>query len=282
MSSLVRDTKKRRRKEKTRRVLLRAALALAIVFAGTSIFFLPRLRVQKIIVSGAHAALAVSLERAVREQISGRWLLIYPKDSIFLVSTAALQKNLLKEYPAVLELHVTRQSPDAIAVSVREREIAGIWCSTLTSGGLDPNPLPQPGSNAASACFYVDETGVAFDTAPDVSGDLITKIIDTKAAKPRLGDAVVSTQVLESARIFSTELENRIGVGARVIELNREYPGSVDVETLEGWQIRLEARTDAHQALENLKLVLDRKISKRQLLEYIDVRFANKVFYKLR
>lgn len=282
MSSVLHETRRRRRKEKIRQILTRVGIVLAVLLAGTGIFFVPKLRVQNITVSGAHAALAGSLERTMREQISGKWLLIYPKDSVLLVNTATLQRNLLKEYPAILELHVARRLPNTINISVREREIAGIWCSALTSEGLDPHPLPQAEDASPSICFYVDEMGVAFDTAPDVSGDLITKIIDTKAVKPRLGDVVVPTQVLELARIFSGELEHRIGVRARTIELNREYPESVDVETLEGWQIRLEARTDAKEALENLKLVFDRKISKRESLEYIDARFANKVFYKLK
>ena len=41
-------------------------------------------------------------------------------------------------------------------------------------------------------------------------------------------------------------------------------------------------RTNKEQALENLRLVLDQHLTDRAKLEYIDIRFEGKVFYKKR
>jgi len=53
------------------------------------------------------------------------------------------------------------------------------------------------------------------------------------------------------------------------------------IDFKEGWYALLDEETNFKTAFENMKLVLENQIKdKRAELEYIDLRFSNKVFFK--
>ncbi len=54
----------------------------------------------------------------------------------------------------------------------------------------------------------------------------------------------------------------------------------IDARTNEGWQAIFMPSQNFSQQLDNLKIVLREKLKNRENLEYIDLRFGNRVFYK--
>jgi hypothetical protein len=59
--------------------------------------------------------------------------------------------------------------------------------------------------------------------------------------------------------------------------------GIREVYLKEGWYILLNDKNEPDQTFSNLELVLDQEIKeKRPKLDYIDLRFGKKVFYKLK
>ncbi|MDA2936568.1 hypothetical protein MYX06_05105 [Patescibacteria group bacterium AH-259-L05] len=56
----------------------------------------------------------------------------------------------------------------------------------------------------------------------------------------------------------------------------------MEMTTTEGWQIFINSEVDFTKQLSNLELILKEKISQRELLQYVDLRFGKKIFYKLK
>lgn len=56
----------------------------------------------------------------------------------------------------------------------------------------------------------------------------------------------------------------------------------VEIITLEGWRVLINSEADFEQQITNLGLVLREKIENRENLEQIDLRFGEKIFYKLK
>ena len=54
----------------------------------------------------------------------------------------------------------------------------------------------------------------------------------------------------------------------------------IEVKTTEGWKIYLSTYLDFTTQVDNLNLVLKEKLTNRENLEYIDVRFIDRVYYK--
>jgi len=54
------------------------------------------------------------------------------------------------------------------------------------------------------------------------------------------------------------------------------------IMTTEGWQIFINSETDLSQGLSNLPALLQEEIGDRSNLEYIDLRYGDKMFYKLK
>ncbi|MDA2921851.1 hypothetical protein MYX07_01145 [Patescibacteria group bacterium AH-259-L07] len=73
------------------------------------------------------------------------------------------------------------------------------------------------------------------------------------------------------------------GIHIPIIEIAEEGDiYEIEMTTTEGWQIFINSEVDFTKQLSNLELILKGKISQRELLQYIDLRFGKKIFYKLK
>lgn len=76
---------------------------------------------------------------------------------------------------------------------------------------------------------------------------------------------------------------DKIEIYIPMIEITEE--GSIyeiEMTTTQGWQIFTNSETNFNKQLSNLKLILKEKIQQMELLQYIDLRFEKKIFYKLK
>ncbi len=55
----------------------------------------------------------------------------------------------------------------------------------------------------------------------------------------------------------------------------------VKINTLEGWYILIHSQVEFDKQINSLDLVLEKKFDNREVLKYIDLRFGEKIFYKL-
>lgn len=278
--SLIRETKVRRRRERTRRILIYGGIVVVLAaFLASGLYLLPQLRITEVSISGNKTIEAGDIASTLRSSISGTFFFLFPRNAYALVRERKIQEMLTEAFPIFAEVSVDKTFPRSLAVMVREREPYAIWCVEETYAEAESVATEE---EIGSTCFYIDTDGVAFTRAPDVSGNLITKIVDRRRAAPLLGEGVLERDVTHSFNLLTEEFERVTKVRPRKIVIGAEHPKSVQVVTGEGWVVQLETDTDIKTALENLRLIIERDIKNTQNLEYIDLRFADKVFYKLK
>ncbi|KKT28001.1 MAG: hypothetical protein UW15_C0039G0006 [Parcubacteria group bacterium GW2011_GWC1_44_10] len=90
---------------------------------------------------------------------------------------------------------------------------------------------------------------------------------------------MVENGMIQFLNIFFGALKSIEAAPWRVAIANKD----IKITLKEGWHILLSLNVPAEESAANLKLLLDKKIGKqRSKLEYIDLRFLDKAFYKLR
>lgn len=168
-------------------------------------------------------------------------------------------------HPLVASFLVTKNFFNKkLILNIKDREPYGIWCS---------ESQVQPIST--ENCFWFDEGGFLFSSAPATLGALVKGIYEENGRDLALGSYVLPDQSLK--RMFSIF---KVLKAAEVYAIKFTLPdlGSQEIqaETLEGTRLYFSLRVDPAftlEALQSLRLKLGE-------LSYIDFRSENRVFYK--
>jgi len=131
-----------------------------------------------------------------------------------------------------------------------------------------------------SICFYADSAGVLFERAPQFFGDLILKIADERPDDFGPGERIMDLTTIEGVQKLTSQIKKNNGVSLKSITIKTE--NELWLYTDGGFRIIIDSGTDFDRAYENFTIFLKsadkNKINK---IEYIDLRFQDKTFYKL-
>jgi hypothetical protein len=123
------------------------------------------------------------------------------------------------------------------------------------------------------------------DGAQKVKPAAYSLLYDDRTETLKLRDLAVTPEVVRATidmhQAFSTVFGNAPTLGQT--HLDGTQVQTLRVVTSEGWAIYLNAADDLHTQLSHAQTILKTKIGgDRKNLEYIDVRFDEKIFFKLR
>ena len=134
--------------------------------------------------------------------------------------------------------------------------------------------------HADNSCFYVGKKGVLGERAPRFSDNPLPELTVIAPENLKIGDFIISES---QADYINTLFNAFLGVNAVPVKVEVLNTAEAKIFVAEGWFILTSFGLDPAKISQDLKLLLDQKIGdKRHLLEYIDMRFLNKAFYKLK
>lgn len=274
-SPLVYPLKPKPRRPFWRRVALRFVFVLvpaSALFGTVYLGNLEALRVDTVEVRGLHAASAVSpgdVERQIQSVMAGQRWLFFPKSNFFLLSSEGIENKLRQEFSQLSEVNVSKKFPNKLTVKLKERVLWGIYCQADNSPG-----------GAAGRCFYLDERGVAYEDVSGYEGLLLPVISSGRAVVQ--GERAVESETLE---FFKQARESLAAVNADLLSLTfaTSTPADVRLSLAESWYVAASVAQPIQEWFEVLKTLLEKDIGERRGdLEYVDLRFGRKVFYKFR
>ena len=226
------------------------------LFIFSSVF-----QIKEIKVAGAAKIPPQDIKNMLDSKISRNFFTLKSR-SLFLVDAKKLSQNILSDFLWISSANIKKVVPNVLAVEVRERTAAGRWCRDQD-------------------CFYFDKTGMIFEKTEEPMKPLLKS--ELSEFKVYLGRPALEEKYIVSILEINKTLEE----GLR-LEIN-EFVASGDgrrlkAETAEGWRILfdLSKENNAQEQLVNFKSVLEEKIppEKRRNLDYVDLRFGNRVYYK--
>ena len=260
------------RRLKRKRILFRVALGATgflVLFAAVSaLFYISAVRIKNISVSGNSTLESGEIISAASGFLRGKYFGIYPRDNILIFPKEEISAGLAEKFGRIKKVVVEGDFPDSLLINITERKPTALFCGAQ----------PEADSREEDfVCFFIDEDGIVFERAPDFSDNVYVKFY----AESEDG---VSEKIPEKISGFKkmmkfTEAARRGGVDIMKVVMEKE--GLRKFYISEGWYIMLKENDDFQTALENLELALEEKIKdSRKYLEYIDLRFGNKLFYK--
>src|SRR6185369_2504360 len=272
------ELKRRRRKIFLNKILI-SIFSLIVIFAGLAyISRISVLNIKDTEVAGNKVIDAEAIKSAVSRVTSGNYLWLFPRTNILFYPQSNIKVALIEEFKRLENVDLSIKNYKILKVSVTEREGVYTWCGDVPSE-----------SNNESKCYFMDKSGYIFDEAPFFSGDVYFKFygkLDLKDDSP-LG-ANFSPENFSKLVSFKKSLED-IGLKPEVLYTNDDGSIRIFLPIQKGSRepyIVLDADDDFQTSAENLELALSTEPllsdfkNKYSSLEYIDLRYGNKVYYR--
>lgn len=265
--------RKRRRRRKIIRRVTFSVLGLIIVTALIFLFRIPQFQLKNITIEGNQHIAGQEIEQKLRESIATHkplFGLVQPTSSFF-ISNDTLEKLLKDSFLRIQDASVHISFFGHMKVKVQERLSFGNWCNDIS-------------------CFEIDENGLLFDavstgTTTNISiMSQVTPSSSTPMFKGLLTENGIGSQFLDKERLSKLKemgafLANK-KLPTEYIICQEEYVCSIVVQNNQ--KVIIDLNQDMKLVSERLGVALENKPLKDLMFAYIDTRFGNKLFYKIK
>ncbi len=267
--------------KKRRRNALISKIALVLITAGiifsAMIFFsrIESMNISEVKVSGNKIVEAELITKTVEENLAGYYLWFFPKSNFIFFPKDKIKEDLSLSFKRLKDISVDFEGRDTLLISVSEREGKYIWCGAeLPEGDLKPEDQP---------CYFMDETGYIFDEAPYFSGDVYFRFFGSESG------AYFEPEVFSKLSLFREVLSD---LGMKPVSLFAKPDGDIEIFLSSNrlppnsQKVIFKKDFDFEKTVENLEASMDTDPLKSDFkntyntLQYIDLRFGNKVYFK--
>lgn len=241
---------------------------LLFVTAVVVLIRAPKLQVSNVEIIGANVTDPEDVSTIVNSYLEGHYLYFLPRSSMLLVPTAVITRHVRGQFPRFSSVDIRRKGVDRLVVSVVEHEGKYLWCENQES------------------CFFMTKDGVVFAPAPFFSGDAYEKIfVGQKKDLPFRPMTDDTFSIVESLR----ERLPTIEIVPKLFRFVSEH--QVDIIFVHNGHdasLIIDPSSPLDETLEDLATGLATEPLKskfnddKNILEYLDARFANKVVYKFK
>lgn len=272
----------RERREKARK---RLTVFLAVLFATLVGGFVyaaryPKLQIGKVSVEGNQVIDTEDIVAVADTYLAGNYAYVIPHRNAFFYPKAKITAALLAKFPRFKSVTVDRTDLRTVAITVVELRGHALWCGEDTAAVTTDVP-----------CYFTDDSGKIVSLAPDYSGNVYPRFyggsIDP-AADP-LGKNFIDAASFQKLLDFESRVTDLgFHVKGLLIGTGDEDTFVLDLGKGQLALVRFLKEDSYGTLVANLVAALkepalsDKLARDRQNLQYFDLRFENKVYYKFR
>ncbi len=186
--------------------------------------------------------------------------------------------NVFRDFYQSVDLMSTAMSTPSTAATTFGTYAAARAASVLPPGSIN--------------CFYFDQGGVIFQSAPQPEGYLIFTIFNVSSQKFILGDDPISSAFIKDVSDIYSYLQNFDALRPLYAISNSDNPNFVAIKVMpsntgqgstplsSGFYVFLDLHTDYHAALANLTTALAATLKGQiNTLNYVDLRVPGRLYY---
>lgn len=289
------ELKKRKRKVIKRKISLLITILILILIGLSFLSRWEKVNITDIQITGNKVIETKIIENIVKDKITGDYLWFFPKTNFLFYPKGDIEKELSNKFKRLKNISISVKNLTTLNISLVERKALYTYCggkinlqSDLPTESLNSNSvLPEE-----NKCYFMDSDGYVFDEAPYFSGEVYLKFYGTTDINSDNNPSGSYFYKSNFGKLISFK-ETLEKMGAKPVIFYVEDNGDIEVflsssSSQMGPEIILKMDSDFGQVAENLQSVLTTEPlqsdfkNKYSSLLYIDLRFGNKVYYKLK
>ena len=263
----------RKRRRRARIFIISVVSVLLALSCLVGLTYWPALQIKDVAVSGAQTLPPGTVEAFVRDRLAGKYWYVFSKSNIFLYPRQQIAADLMRAYPVLASADVHAADFHTVAINLVEREPRALLCSQ------------------DNRCLFMDENGVAYTDAPTFSEPVYLSYYGSTTRSTGSGQA---GSALPKQFLTPPEFQ---ALSALVDAIAQKLPGekvsAVTVDDVKDVRVRFAddftlifALVDqGGDVFERLTLAMTSGPMAAHKLgdfQYLDLRFGDKLYYKLK
>jgi hypothetical protein len=291
------ELKKKRHRVVLNKILF-SLLGLSAIFILLAYFSrLNSLNIDEVRVIGNKIVDAEAIKAVIKQQIAGKYLWLFPKTNILFYPQNDIRNELRDKFKRLKDINLSikpARTTDAVQsggnnkvleISLAERVAKYTWC------GIEfPEALLM--EDSMEKCYFLDEDSYVFDEAPYFSGEVYFKFYGL--AGLNINNPLGFYFFKQNFKQLISFKDILVSIGLKPVALYITDDGDIQVflsrgdSLITGPKIILKMDADFQNVAENLEAALTTEPlqskfkNKYSSLQYIDLRFGNKVYYKFK
>lgn len=266
------ELRNRKKKIFIRKIIVFSVLFLIFVGALSYISRIKRFNIAEVQVEGNKVIDTMAVIEVVNREIAGKYLWLFPKTNILLYPKSKISAKIADKFKRFKDITLSVGTGKNLVISVSERAPEYTWCGTI-----------PPQTTEKETCYFLDKDGYIFDEAPYFSGEVYFKFY----GKANVGTYFSKENQENFAQLILFK-DALVAMELKPVVLYIEDTEDIKIFLSRGPQILFKKDADLGRVAENLKAAISTEPLKSKLknnysaLQYIDLRFGNKVYYKFR
>lgn len=286
-----------KKEERVRLVYASILITLIILAVLAAVTRLAAFEIRQVYVVGNTVVGTDEIIREVAQELDGSYFFLFGKNTSLAAPKGAIEERVRERFRRVKTALVETRDKHSLNVAITERTPFALWC------GLSDPSIFLTGTTTGQAqdisredeeeesCYFLDDTGLIFSQAPHFSGYVFFKYYGGDVAynyESPIGSHFASPERFTKVVNFIDSL-GEIGLNTVELHSNDEDSALIVESDMFGSGIdgKVLFNTDdpIEKVYENIRVVLENNAlnsdERRLDVEYIDLRFGNKVFYKV-
>jgi cell division septal protein FtsQ len=265
------DSRSRTRRKRHRVILFFVLFASVLALIGCFVWLSQAsfLRITHINVSGTQTIASSTVEELVQTQMEGNFFYLFPKNNILFYPKGEIASALLAEMPVLASVSVSAENFQTISVAVAERQPKALWCGEVVA--------------SSSQCLLLDESGVAYREALIISGDAYTKYYGALTGSTTPKQYLSPAQFRSLSALVDTIAANQKNDPLESVLVDEN--NDVHMAFASGFTLLFALSVDGGDVYQRFTLAFMAdpfKTHKLSDFEYLDLRFGDKLYYKLK
>lgn len=254
-------------------------LLMGFAFLLSWLSKMPSIQIENIEVSGNSTISKDEIIGLIRKETSAKYFKLFSKNSVFLYPKESIEAKLEDNFKKIETVSIKSKGLKTIIVSMVERKPDSLWCFSGSENGTIRK------NNNSGKCYFLDKEGVVFSEAPDFSGSAFLRyygLLD--GADNPIGQNYLFGGKFKEVSEFINSLEV---LEMRVASFRAESGSDYEIILKNGIKIILDDKQPFDKTLENIQSILgeidlkkDYSTGSPSKINYVDLRFGNKVYLK--
>ncbi|MEO8637426.1 MAG: hypothetical protein ABI430_00810 [Candidatus Taylorbacteria bacterium] len=265
---------KKKRKFFWIKIIFLIILCALLIYSLSYLSKLQQVAISDITVEGNSAVTEDDILSLVEGELDGSYYEIFSKRNIFIYPKRLIEEKMKDTWKRIDSVKIERVGLSALAISVTEKKAMFLWCGEKMSAEVK-----------VSDCFFMDDTGYVFSKAPLFSENVYFRFFGAIAESDPIGSQYLPLADFQKVSGFIKELENNRISATRLLS---KGGGEYEVVLSDNNRVLVNEREAFAKTVEHLKTLLESDSFKKDVknsptnIDYIDLRFGNRVFYKFK
>lgn len=263
--------KKRKKKKYLRNFILFVFVVVIFIVALSTIFSLKYFLITDIFISGNVSVNTDDLKNFVFQNIDGKYFKLFSQSNFLLYPKGKIEKNILENWKQIEKVKLLMSGFNSLNIIIIERKPFALWCQKFTEMN-------------ANDCYLMNNEGYIFLKSPEYSGNVFVRYFGERTDGEIMGSSYLNFERFKKIVSFVLSLEKLKINSNDVIFQKPDY----EIILSDKSRIILSENNDMEKTFQNLDSFLkdnSLNVSIKNFLmsvDYIDLRFGNKIYHKLK